>query len=164
MRLPSSSHQSSPSSDPKHAGVHLSGQQLEIFPLHPGTNPARPQDNGRRANRSRGLSPAHSAGRCSASQRVLDRTGTDQRCPRHRTQQPCCTGFVAHWSVAQEAWKAVEKFRATRHGVATVVQQGIAAAILQPETEENQQQLTVVEQVLAMAGFLVAVALVLSAI
>ena len=89
-------------------GVSRSCRQLEIFPLHPGTNPARPAGDPRRPDPSR-----HS------SWSWLSRFQTQQRQP----------SLHCYWSVAREAWSAVARKRARRRGVATVLEQGTATVM-----------------------------------
>ena len=89
-------------------GVSRSRRQLEIFPLHPGTNPARPAGDPRRPDPSR-----HS------TWSWLSRFQTQQRQP----------SLHCYWSVAREAWSAVARKRARRRGVATVLEQGTATVM-----------------------------------
>lgn len=138
-------------------------QQLEIFPLQPGTNPARPEGERRRGILPRENSLENWSTRVSTGLEVAapERFGSTDSVPETENDPiqklPC-------WNVAQQAWSAVAKFRANRNGVATTIQQGAAVAICQPVAEEDAEQLTPWEQVLSAAGFLVFMALVVSGV
>ena len=138
-------------------------QQLEIFPLQPGTNPARPAAGPGRKNFPGRASCQRFSARSENCQELLDTAGREplgsQRLDPNQPTEP-----VARWRVAQQAWQAVERFRARRDGVAMTFQQGLAAVICQPAADENPEQLNPWEQVLAAAGFVVVLALVISAI
>ena len=141
-------------------GVSRSRRQLEIFPLHPGTNPARPAGDPRRPDPS-----------------------------RHRTLQsrlPSAQRVVwvhCFWSVAKEAWSAVARTRARRQGAATVIEQGAATVMplqnplsiasttieasgdgagLLPEDGQDPDRMNLLEKVLATVGFPVGLLLLFS--
>ena len=104
-------------------GVSRSCRQLEIFPLHPGTNPARPAGDPRRPDPSRhSTCPSRHS-----SWSWLSRFQTQQRQP----------SLHCYWSVAREAWSAVARKRARRRGVATVLEQGTATVMPLPDSLQD---------------------------
>ncbi|MEE2890334.1 MAG: hypothetical protein VX404_07810 [Planctomycetota bacterium] len=140
------------------------GRQLEIFPLHPGTNPARPEGDSRRSNTVRGVLARIVSGRPLSRESRSPMTSTDREPRTADLDRP-----VSRWKVARGAWQAVERMRARRDGVATLLQQATAAAVSsrdlsRTELEVDEDQLTTMERMLAFVGFLVGMALLVSGI
>ncbi len=113
-------------------GAPRSGRQLEIFPLHTGSNPARPEGGPRPVaeQRSTTVRPA------------LQLTeGTEQA--------------TAHWEVASEEWAKVERSRGQRTRLARSNNQPVdqgPAEVTQLEEEVDTDRMTTVEKVLASIG------------
>ena len=140
------------------------GHQLEIFPLHPGTNPARPEGDSRRSNTVRGVLARIVSGRPLSRESRSPMTSTDREPRTADLDRP-----VFRWKVARGAWQAVERMRARRDGVATLLQQATATAVSsrdlsRTELEVDEDQLTTVERMLAFVGFVVGMALLVSGI
>ena len=155
MTSPRNLHQQAHNGPQQPPELPLGGHQLEIFPLHPGTNPARPEGDSRRPNSSRSLLARIGSGRSFGSRQKIS---TDRNFGSNVVARP-----VSRWNVARAAWRAVERIRAKRDGVATLLQQGTVAAISHGDMEVDRARLTVVERVLALTGFIVSVALLLLA-
>ncbi len=139
-------------------GVSRSRRQLEIFPLHPGTNPARPAGDPRRPDPFR------------------RRTVPSRFASARQTVWLHC-----FWSVARDAWSAVARTRARRQGAATVLEQGTATvmplqnplSIAAPAVEascdgagvlpgDDPDRMSLLEKVLATMGFPVGLLLLFS--
>ena len=158
MRSPRNLHHQAHNGPQQPPELPLGGHQLEIFPLHPGTNPARPEGDSRRPNSSRSLLATIGSGHSSGSQPQSTKISTDRNFDSNGVARA-----VSRWKVARDAWQAVERIRAKRDGVATVLRQGTVAAITDGDMEVDRDRLTMVERVLALTGFVLSVALLLLA-
>ena len=141
-------------------------QQLEIFPLQPGTNPARPEGDSHRSQPPRGGLQRQSCRRTlAASQNVELQSADLQSAEMGPVVQPekAPTAF-SHWKVATEAWQSVQRGRAARNGAAAVFQQGTTTAISFATAEQDSEHLSPIEQFLAVTGFLMTVVLLVSAL
>ena len=126
-------------------GAPRSGRQLEIFPLHPGSNPARPEGGPRPAAdlRSTPVRPALEGSEVTEEIR-------------------------AQWQVDREAWAKVERARVQRSPVTGSTTrsslQDPAIVTMIDEDEVDSDRLTTVEKVLASIGVPVALLLLITVI
>lgn len=89
--------------------------QLEIFPLQPGSNPAQSEGGPRRPGSSDRHPRVLSGG--SRSSRG-DGSTVDSRVDTRGSSTPQLPTFPSLWSVAHQAWAAVERRRARRQRIA----------------------------------------------
>ncbi len=113
--------------------------QLEIFPLQPGSNPAQSEGGPRRPGSSDRHSSARSGSRLSRGDGSSVDTRVDSRVDTRVSNTPELPTFPSLWSVAHQAWAAVDRRRARRRGIAATDssqqcarQQG-SASVLQPD-------------------------------
>jgi len=109
--------------------------QLEIFPLQPGSNPAQSEGGPRRP----GSSDRHPRAQPGSQSSRGDGSSVDTRVDTRVSNTPELPTFPSLWSVAHQAWAAVDRRRARRRGIAATDssrqcarQQG-SASVLQPD-------------------------------
>ena len=118
--------------------------QLEIFPLQPGSNPAQSEGGPRRPGssdrhrraRSGSLSPRGDGS--TVDSLVETRASNTLASNTLASNTPKLPNFPSLWSVAHQAWAAVDRRRARRRGIAATAssqrcarQQG-SASVMQP--------------------------------
>ncbi|MGE4619440.1 MAG: hypothetical protein AAEJ04_06475 [Planctomycetota bacterium] len=146
-------------------------QQLEIFPLQPGTNPARPEGDSHRSQPPRGGLQRQSCRRTLAASQNVELQSADLQSADLQVEamgpvvQPeKAPSAFSHWKVATEAWQSVQRGRAARNGAAAVFQEGTTTAISFTTAEQDSDHLSPIEQFLAVSCFLMTVVLLISAL
>ncbi len=128
--------------------------QLEIFPLQTGSNPAQSEGGPRRPGSSDRNPGARSVSLSSRG----DGSSVDARVDARVSNTPKPPTFPSLWSVAHQAWAAVDRRRARGRGLAAtdssqqcVRQQG-SATVLQPDALNPREERHIWSPIVSLIG------------